>query len=263
MIFIYLTYLCFNTEHIMPEKDWFQEWFNSPYYHLLYNNRDDDEALAFIRRLIAHLQPEPGNRMLDAACGKGRHSRALAEIGFDVTGIDLSFESINEAKESEDDNLHFFQHDMRLPFWIRYFNYAFNFFTSFGYFRTVREHNNALRTIAKSLTTNGAFVMDYLNVYYEEKHLEKSHEKKVDDVKFRIAKWHDEEHFFKQIQVDEKGITRHLFKEKVAKFTLENFTDMFARQGLQIQEVYGNYKLADYDIRKSPRLIMIAKKIRT
>ncbi len=246
----------------MPDRDWFKEWFNSPYYHLLYSHRNKDEALAFIKRLIAHLQPAEGSRMLDVACGKGRHSRALAKMGFDVTGIDLSLESINEAKESEDENLHFFQHDMRLPFWIRYFNYAFNFFTSFGYFRTVREHNNAIRTIARSLNTNGVFVMDYLNVHYEENHLEKGHEKKVEGVKFRIAKWHDEEHFFKQIQVEEKGVTRHVFTEKVAKFTLGDFTEMFAYQGLQIQEVYGDYKLSEYDIRKSPRLIMIAKKIK-
>ncbi len=92
----------------MPKEAWFQEWFNSPYYHLLYNHRDEDEALAFIRRIIVHLQPPITGRMLDAACGRGRHSRALAEKGFDVTGIDLSFESINVAKESENDKLHFF-----------------------------------------------------------------------------------------------------------------------------------------------------------
>jgi 2-polyprenyl-3-methyl-5-hydroxy-6-metoxy-1,4-benzoquinol methylase len=246
----------------MPEETWFQEWFNSPYYHLLYNYRNEDEAFAFIKRLIVHLRPSNHARILDVACGKGRHSRALTEMGFDVTGIDLSIDSINEAKESENDNLHFFQHDMRLPFWIQYFNYAFNFFTSFGYFRTVREHNNSIRTMAKSLLANGIFVMDYLNVHYEEDHLEKSYEEMINGIKFKITKWHDAEHFFKQIQVEEKDVTGYLVTEKVAKFTLGDFTGMFACQGLQIQEVYGDYKFADYDIYKSPRLIMIAKKIR-
>jgi SAM-dependent methyltransferase len=250
-------------DSIMPEKAWFKDWFSSPYYHLLYQHRDDTEALAFIKALINQLNPAPGSKMLDVACGKGRHSKALADMGFDVTGIDLSLASIEEAKQYEDENLHFFQHDMRLPFWINFFDYAFNFFTSFGYFRTLREHENAIRTIAQSMHSQGVFVMDYLNVHYAEDHLQKSDEKIADGgVRFKISKWHDEEHFFKQIQVQDNGVTRHLFTEKVAKFTLGDFTDMFAYQGLQIQEVFGDYHFAHFDIRKSPRLIMIARKIR-
>ena len=247
----------------MPEKTWFLDWFDSHYYHLLYQNRDDDEALSFINKLIEHLRPVAASRMLDVACGKGRHSKALADMGYDVTGIDLSLESVLEAKQAEDESLHFYQHDMRLPFWINYFDFAFNFFTSFGYFHTQREHDNAIRTIAQSLKSNGIFVMDYLNVHYAEDHMEKKHDKIVDGVRFHISKWHDDEHFFKQIQVEEKGVVlKHLFTEKVAKFTLGDFTDMFAYQGLQIQEVFGDYQFGHYDLRKSPRLIMIAKKIR-
>jgi SAM-dependent methyltransferase len=247
----------------MPEKAWYKEWFNSPYYYILYKHHDSDEACAFIKKLVDRLQPPEGTRMIDVACGRGRHSKVLADYGFDVTGIDLAETSIKEAKEFERENLHFFEHDMRLPFWIRYFDYAFNFFTSFGYFRTVREHDNAIRTIAQSLKSNGVFVMDYLNVHYAEDHLVKSEQKIIDEVKFRIARWHNEEHFFKQIQIEDKGVTRHLFTERVAKFTLGDFTEMFAYQGLQIQEVYGDYNFAAYDIRKSPRLIMIAKKVKS
>jgi SAM-dependent methyltransferase len=246
----------------MPEKAWYKEWFNSPYYYILYKNHNTHEACGFIRQLVKHLNPPPESRMLDVACGKGRHSKLLAELNYDVTGIDLSEMAIKEAKAFEAENLHFFQHDMRMPFWIRYFDYAFNFFTSFGYFRTAREHDNATRTIAQSLKSNGVLVIDYLNVRYAEDHLVKSEQKTIDGVKFKIARWHDEEHFFKQIQIEDKGITKHLFTEKVAKLTLGNFTEMFAYQGLQIQEVYGDYSFADYNIRKSPRLIMIANKLK-
>lgn len=78
----------------MLEKSWYKDWFSSPYYHQLYKYRDDREAVAFIQRLIEHLQPKPNTMMLDVACGKGRHSIALSKMGFDVTGIDLSFPSI-------------------------------------------------------------------------------------------------------------------------------------------------------------------------
>jgi SAM-dependent methyltransferase len=200
--------------------------------------------------------------MLEVGCRKGKHTLLLAETGLDVTGIDTSFHAINEAKAAESEHVHFFQHDIRLPFWMQYFNYAFNFFTNFGYFRTVRDHENAIRTIARSLKLNGQFVMDYLNVHYDEDHLKKSYNKKVGEVRFRISRWHDPEHFFKQIQIEEKGVTKHLYTEKVAKFTLGDFTDMFAYQGLQIQEVFGDYKLGEYHITRSQRLIMVAKKIR-
>jgi len=243
-------------------ETWFKDWFNSPYYHQLYFNRDDKEAAAFIDKLINYLKPKPGSRMLDVACGKGRHSIHLAGKGFDVTGIDLSDDSINEALLSQTDTLHFYKHDMRLPFWINYFDYAFNFFTSFGYFNTRREHDNAIRTIAQSLKKDGIFVMDFLNVHYAEDHLVHQSEKEIDGINFLITKWFDETHFFKKITIEDESQQEPLtYTEKVAKFSLGDFTEMFAYQGLQIQEVFGDYDFGNYDVRKSPRMLMIAKKI--
>ncbi|MEJ7626127.1 MAG: class I SAM-dependent methyltransferase [Ferruginibacter sp.] len=242
---------------------WFKNWFNSPYYHHLYFNRDEKEAAEFIDKLISHLHPLPGVRMLDVACGKGRHSLQLSHKGFDVTGIDLSEDSINEALQFENETLHFFQHDMRLPCWINYFDYAFNFFTSFGYFNTQRENDNAIRTIAQSLKPRGIFVMDYLNVHYAEDHMIHQTEKDIEGINFFITKWYDEHHFFKKIMVEDEQLDEPLvFTEKVAKFSLGDFTDMFAYQGLQIKEIFGDYAFSSYHVKKSPRLIMIAEKIR-
>ena len=246
----------------MQPQPWFKDWFNSPYYHQLYFNRDEVEAGAFIDKLINHLVPATHAKILDVACGKGRHSIHLAQKGFDVTGIDLSEDSIDEALKSESDSLHFYRHDMRLPFWINYFDFAFNFFTSFGYFKTARENDNAIRTIAQSLKSDGCFVMDYLNVHYAEDHLVHQFDKVIDNVNYFITKWFDETHFYKKIVVEDDLLNEPLiYTEKVAKFSLGDFTEMFAFQGLQIQEVFGDYNFGHYDVRKSPRLIMIAKKI--
>ncbi len=242
--------------------NWFKNWFNSPYYHQLYFKRDDQEATVFINRLIEYLHPGRDSFMMDAGCGKGRHAIILATLGFDVTGIDLSFENIEEAKTHETDKLHFFQHDLRLPFWINYFNYTFNLFTSFGYFKTEREHYNAIRTIANSLKPNGVLVFDYLNVHYTEDHLDHKADKQVDGVKFYLTKWHDETHFYKKIIVEDDSLKEPLiFQEKVAKFTLGDFNDMFDLHNLQLQEVFGDYDLKRYDLKNSPRMLMIAKKV--
>lgn len=241
--------------------NWFKEWFNSPYYHKLYFEHDEKEASAFITRLLNKLKPASPAKFIDVGCGRGRHAKWLASNGFDVTGIDLAPASITIAKKLENDHLHFFEHDMRLPFWINYFDYAFNFFTSFGYFSTEREHYNAIRTIANSLKPKGALVIDYLNVHYAEDHLVHKQEKQIDDITFYLTKWFDETHFYKKIEViDEARSTPLEFTEKVAKFSLGDFNDMFAFYHLQLKEVYGDYAFNGYDVKQSPRMIMIAEK---
>jgi SAM-dependent methyltransferase len=244
------------------EKPWFKDWFNSSFYHKLYFNRDEKEAGAFINTLINYLKPLPGSFMLDVACGKGRHSRILSEKGFFVTGIDLSADSIAAASAFENEQLEFFQHDMRLPFRINYYNYVFNFFTSFGYFKTRREHDDAIRTIANALKPKGRLVMDYLNVHYAEYNLVANEVKQMDDTHYQITRWQDEEYFYKKITVTDPSLPIPLsYTEQVAKFSMGDFTEMFAFQGLQLQEVYGDYQLGTYDVKKSPRLIMLVQKM--
>ena len=242
--------------------DWFKDWFNSPYYHQLYFRHDDKEAADFVNKLVDYLRPDKESLILDVACGRGRHSRILASYGFDVTGTDLSAESIEEAKKSENERLHFFVHDMRLPFWINYFNYAVNLFTSFGYFKSEREHYNVIRTISNSIKPNGTFVMDYLNTHYDEDHLVHKADKEIGGVNFHMTKWFDETHFYKKIIVEDENLKEPLeYQEKVAKFSLGDFNDMFAFHQLQMQEVFGDYQFNKYNIKDSPRLIMIAKKV--
>jgi SAM-dependent methyltransferase len=245
----------------MTEKAWYRNWFNSPYYHKLYFERDEQEAEAFISKLIEHLKPPAGSRMLDVACGKGRHSKILAAMGYAVTGIDISEDSIAQAKQFENDNLEFYVHDMRLPFRVNYFDYAFNFFTSFGYFRTRREHDDAIRTIAKSLKPGGDFVIDYLNAHYAEDHLKPNEEKQVGTTLYTIRRWDDETHFYKKIRVEDPELSSPMeCTETVAKFSLGDFTDMLSFQGLQVTEVFGDYHFNNYDVRKTPRLILVASK---
>jgi SAM-dependent methyltransferase len=248
----------------MTDKPWYKDWFNSPFYHKLYFERDDKEAEAFIDQLIQYLKPASGSRMLDVACGKGRHSKKLASLGFSVTGIDVSPDSIAYARQFENDNLDFFEHDMRLPFWGNYFDYIFNFFTSFGYFKTRREHDDTIRTIAAGLKPGGIFVIDYLNIHYAEEHLIRDEIKQIGDTSYEIRRWDDDSYFYKKIRVADPSLISPLeFTEKVAKFSLGDFTDMLSYQGLQVQEVFGDYHFGNYDVTKTPRLILISQKMNT
>ncbi len=242
---------------------WYKDWFNSPYYHKLYFDRDEKEAEGFIEQLLVHLNPPANCRMLDVACGKGRHSKFLSSKGYDVTGIDISVDSIAYAKRFENDNLHFYVHDMRLLFWVNYYDYAFNFFTSFGYFSTRREHDDAVRTIAGSLKTKGILLFDYLNVHYVEDRLKHTEIKMIDETNYEINRWHDDTHFYKKMIVTDPQLEKPIeYTEKVAKFSLGDFTDMLAFQHMQVIEVFGDYQLNTYDIRRTPRMIIVARKMR-
>lgn len=246
----------------MQPNEWFRLWFNSPYYDVLYHKRDKEEAIKLVDKLVDTLQIPEHSFILDAACGKGRHSIALAAKGFDVTGVDICPSAITEAKQYETDNLHFYLHDIRLPFYINYFNYAFNFFTSFGYFRTMREHNDAMRTLAQSIKMNGRLTIDYLNVHFTEENLKHTETIKHQEVAFNIERWSDEEYFYKRIHIEDAA--KHVnetFTEQVEKFSLGDFTDMLSYQGLMVENVFGDYELSSYHVKKSPRMIIIAKKI--
>ena len=243
-----------------PEQPWYEKWFKSPFYEKLYAERNKEEAKDFIQRLIQKLNPPKEGRILMTGCSKGKQSKMLSLLGFDVTGVDMVAANIETAKKLENDQLHFFIHDLRLPFWINYFDYAFNLFSDFGYYRTRREHNDAFRTIAASLRPTGIFVMDYCNLHFAEDNMEHNETKSIDGTVYHIHRWDDELHFYKKIKITDPSLTEpEEYIEKIMKFSLGDFTEMLAYQGLQVQEVFGDYDFSPFDIKKSPRLVIMAK----
>lgn len=240
-------------------KEWFQNWFNSPYYHILYNQRNDKEAELFIDKLCEHLKPSPDCRLLDIACGRGRHAIYLNKKGYDVTGIDLSYSSIKYARQFENEKLHFFVHDMRYLFYINYFNIAFNLFTSFGYFNTQKDHVNALKTFRKSLQKNGILVLDYFNTEKIVRNLTKKEVKRINGIDFNLTKHIENNQIIKSIAFSHQG-KEYAFREEVQAFSMKNFEDLFALSGFTILEYFGDYNLSEYDPAKSDRLIFIARK---
>ncbi len=242
-------------QHQHTMKNWFAEWFDSKYYHILYQHRDYAEASMFMDNLVRHLNVPPQATIWDLACGKGRHSIYLAKKGFDVTGTDLSEQSINAARESEHEHLSFFQHDMRDGFRINYFDYVFNLFTSFGYFDDEKDDLRVLKNVAKSLKSNGVFVMDFLNVQYVADRLVAEEVKELSDVKFHIQRNITNGYIVKTITFEAEG-KQHQHQEKVRAFTYKELTRLFHQAGLTVKETFGDYQLNDFNKQHSPRLIL-------
>ncbi len=244
------------------QTEWFKDWFNTSYYHLLYDHRNDDEANQFIHHLLQSLNPDTSSRMLDLACGRGRHARFLAEKGYEVTGVDLSDASISFAKTHSGDNPEFFVQDMRLPCRILYFNYVFSFFTSFGYFKNMRDNEKVLEAVNKSLVLGGMYVLDYLNIAQAMKKIHEIQTIEKSGILFETSKYADDRFIRKEIKVTDPGLSEPVyFEEAVGIFSKQQLVEMMEKAGFVIKNIFGDYALNEFEEIKSPRLILVAEKI--
>ncbi len=237
--------------------DWFVSWFDTPYYHILYKDRDYAEARQFIDTVTQYLNLEEGSKILDLACGKGRHSIYLNQLGYDVTGADLSANSIAEASKSENETLHFVRHDMRKPIGST-FDAVFNLFTSFGYFEKPEDNLSTLKAIRDSLTETGLALIDFMNVDHVIDNLVASENKVVEGIDFTIARRYEDRHIIKDIRFSDKGKDFH-YTERVQALRLADFEALMEEAGIFLLDVFGDYKLHKYHKKDSERLIMIFK----
>ena len=244
------------------EREWFTLWFNSPYYHILYKYRDGAEARRFLGNLKIELNMRPPAQVLDVACGEGRFSRLLAEEGHLVKGIDIAEENIQIAKKAACRKLSFFQHDMRKPFPFdpASFDFAFNFFTSFGYFESRAEHQQTLENISAVLRVGGECLIDFMNVKKLKHSIRPVETKTIDGVTFKLKRSLSQGEVIKRIQVVAGQKPPLYFEERVKAFTLEDFEILLLGTPLEIIKTYGDYDLNPFQPERSDRLIIRAIK---
>lgn len=239
-------------------ENWYSSWFDSPYYHILYKNRDTNEAERFMKNLTAHLKLKKGSSILDLACGRGRHSRTLHSLGYDVTGVDLSSSSIGYAKQFEEDGLLFSEHDMRVSL-EKKFDAVFNLFTSFGYFEDEDDNYRTIKAIMSQLNDTGYSVIDFLNVEITKAQLVNEEVKTIDGISFHISRALVDGYIIKNISFTDAG-NPYSFTEKVKALTLDDFIKYIESAGATIQSVFGDYNLSPFNPASSDRLILICKK---
>jgi len=236
---------------------WFTSWFDTPFYHILYKDRDHSEAQLFMDNLTQYLNIPEGGTILDLACGKGRHSMYLNSLGYDITGIDLSENSIAYAKQFENSNLHFEVHDMCRPFG-KQFDAVFNLFTSFGYFDETAANLKTIQAIKANLNDFGFGVIDFMNSDYVIANLVPEEVKIVDNITFNLKRSLEDGYIVKDIMFEVNGKV-HNYQERVRAFSLTDFEILFSDAGVYLLDVFGDYKLRKFDSKLSERLIMIFK----
>jgi cyclopropane fatty-acyl-phospholipid synthase-like methyltransferase len=243
----------------MNKTEWFKDWFDTEYYHLLYANRNDEEAEVFISNLCDYLNIESGSAVLDLACGKGRHSRTLNKLGFKVTGADLSSNSIKEAIHEGPTEIRYVVHDMREIIPEGRYDVVFNLFTSFGYFDGISDNARVIQSISSMLEKDGLLVIDFMNARKVIDHLVKDEVKRAGNIDFNISRRYDGKHIFKDIQFIDDGFEYH-YTERVQALFKNDFEQLLLAEGLTIIHTFGNFDLELFNEENSDRLIIIAKK---
>lgn len=240
--------------------DWFANWFDCSYYHVLYANRDHREAADFIERLVKTIPILPHMTVLDLACGKGRHSMELNRHQLRVTGVDLSAHSIEKAKAASAgmQGIEFFVHDMREPIANKQFDVILNLFTSFGYFKNEADNQRVLQAVYQMLKPGGYFLLDFLNVSFLTQQTFNPTEIDRNGITFHVQKQIKDGWVYKDIAFHDGG-RDFSFREEVRLFTENELKAMLAHEGLRVLNHWGNYHL-DNPNDASDRCVLLAKK---
>lgn len=245
----------------MQEKkhEWFELWFDSPLYHVLYKHRNQEEANRFIDNVLRKLEIDFGT-ILDLACGKGRHAFYLAEKGYNTIGVDLSKESIQYANTMYQlPNLEFYVHDMRLPFRINYFDYIFNFFTSIGYFNNLKENEKVFESMHSGLKEDGYILIDFMNTEKVIHNLLPRENKTIEGYSFYLRREVENGKIIKHIHI-EKDEKVWMFKEEVQALMQHHFHSFLNNTGFTLVNEFGDYELNPFRAKTSDRYILLAKK---
>jgi len=239
------------------KQEWFKEWFDTKYYHILYQDRNDNEAELFMQNLLSFINLKKNSKILDLPCGKGRHAIFINSLGYDVVGADLSENSIEYAKKFTNEKLHFDVHDMRNPFNTK-FDAILNLFTSFGYFDDEVTNIEVLKNLKNGLRENGVLVIDFMNVNYVKQHLVTEEIITKNNIMFNIKRYIKENFIVKEIRFTDGG-REYFFVERVQYLSLSTLKKFIKKANLKLKHTFGEYSLEEFDSNKSSRLILILK----
>jgi cyclopropane fatty-acyl-phospholipid synthase-like methyltransferase len=239
---------------------WYASWFDSPFYPLLYKHRDEQEAADFLDLLLQKLKLPQKSRILDLACGRGRHSRFLHSRGMQVHGVDLSPSSISDANLLATQGLSFEIRDMRMPWPNPTFDLALSLFTSFGYFDSDEENGKVLKALRTAIHPGGFVLLDFFN---SQKVLAglgqvEQQQQQIGGYTFFTQKRADKGSIVKDIQV-KSADKEWEFTERVRAYSKQELILLCTAAGLEPIQIWGSYTLDDFDPNHSERTILLMK----
>ncbi|WP_409341756.1 class I SAM-dependent methyltransferase [Paenibacillus sp. MBLB4367] len=239
---------------------WYERSFGKDYLNV-YKHRDLECAMSEVRKMIGWLDLPAGASVFDLCCGMGRHSLALAEAGYRVTGMDLSEAMLQEAAlHDTEQKVRWVRGDMRDVPLDETFDAVVNLFTSFGYFEDERENTRVLHEIDRLLDDGGRFIIDFLNAAYIERHLVPFTRREDGNLLIEESRSIEGGSVRKLIVVREEGMAERRYMEQVRLYSLSDFQRMLDATSLRIDSMYGTPDGTPYSKADSKRLIMVGTK---
>ncbi len=238
---------------------WFRDWFGREYL-ALYPHRDRAEARQAVALLHETTGRKPGARVLDLACGAGRHLVELSRVGYRAVGLDLSMPMLDAARHTADAAV-LTRADMRhLPFRPGAFDIVTSYFTSFGYFADERDDLRVLREVRRVLDAEGWFLLDFMNAHHVVANLRERDCRNVSGL--HVVQ---ERRLVERGRIVEKRITigaadstpQKEFVERVRLYRPEELVAMLEDTGFVPGPRFGGYDLSGFSP-QSPRCIFMA-----
>ncbi len=242
--------------------EWFKEWFNTKEYLFVYRNRNEADAKKLVDLILRNTYLQSGAKVLDMACGTGRHSILFAEKDFNVTAVDLSSNLLSVAKISAEETgvkINFIQSDLRHFSITTKFSLAVNLFTSFGYFEDDEENYKIFRNAYNFLTAPGYFVLDYFNRHNIEQNLVSESVENIFGETIIQRRSILGDRVVKQILVRDNGSEKNYY-ESVRMFSKDELFSALLKCGFRINKYFGDSSGNAFDLERSPRIIIIAQK---
>lgn len=241
-------------------KDWFKDSFGQDYL-MVYKHRDYQGAYNEVKEMVEWLQLPKGATILDLCCGMGRHSMALMEFGYSVTGVDLSQVLLSEAKMNDRaGKVEWVLSDMRAVPQEQSFDAIVNLFTSFGYFESDNENQKVLYEVYRLLKPGGQYIIDFLNPGYVANHLVAVSEREEEGLVIKEERLIEGGYVRKCIMISQTGVPDRNYIEQIKLYDKRMLLEMMKTANLVVDKVYGSYEGQEHDDNLSPRMIFVGHK---
>lgn len=224
-------------------QDWYATAFDGATAEMAWTERTEAE----VNRALTMLRPEGGERILDLACGTGRHSLELVKRGFSVVGSEISAELIaiaNEEAAAQGLEATFIEGDLRDLDFEEEFDIVLNLNDgAVGYFETDEENHRTFEVISRALKTGGRNLIQVPNVLYARARLpQRSWIPSENMVELVEHRWNKKDRYMEGAMIPLRfgemleGLKGIEFRQRL--YTVDELREVYASVGLTLERSF-------------------------